>query len=208
MKLEKLYEQLTPEERFRAAISAASRKDGAEWDRLNETSPMRTVVSQEPSYFARVQKLWTLSLLHTSTQRDRFLCGALSLLFLTNLDCVFGQNASDDKRAAADETLATAASIALARARGMERAFDEFTSDLGLDPQEVRSALGMVDDDLTVDLKTIAEFETDEALPRETEEAEKRRWRELLDHIWNRSINEQWSQLERSFACCVAARKK
>jgi hypothetical protein len=155
MKMHNLYERLSPEERFRASISAASRKDLQEWDLLIDTSPVRTLKEQEPSYFARVKQLHLLSLLHSSQKRERLLCGSISLLLLTNLDSAPDEGTDDEESDQTDETLGSTAAIAFARARGMDRAFDDFIAGLGLDPGEVRSAFGSTDGEVVAGLEPV-----------------------------------------------------
>ncbi len=47
----KIYERLTPDERFRAFIEAAGRRDEEELDRLNATCPMKSYDIEDPAYF-------------------------------------------------------------------------------------------------------------------------------------------------------------
>lgn len=49
----KIYERLTPDERFHAFVEAASRRDEEELDRLNATCPMKTCRIEDPDYFLR-----------------------------------------------------------------------------------------------------------------------------------------------------------
>jgi len=49
----KIYERLTPDERFHAFVEAAGRRDEEELDRLNATCPMKTYRIQDPDYFLR-----------------------------------------------------------------------------------------------------------------------------------------------------------
>ncbi len=210
MKLSSLYERLSPNERFKASISAASRKDLQEWDLLIDTSPMRTLRSQEPSYFARVRHLHLLALLHSSTRRERLLCGTACLLCVTNLDSVLEDGATDEQLDKTDEALGSAAAVAFARARGMDLAFDAFTTELGLDPREVRAAFGLDSNELLSDLETLWNLDVDQPNAREAEEAEeaeRREWRQCLDQFWHRSIAEQYSTLERSFEQNDSTRK-
>jgi len=45
--LTRLYDRLTPEERFRAFIDAAARRDTVEMDQLNDTCPRLTYVMDD-----------------------------------------------------------------------------------------------------------------------------------------------------------------
>ena len=47
----KIYERLTPNERFLAFVEAAARRDEEELDRLNVTCPMKTYQIEDPAYF-------------------------------------------------------------------------------------------------------------------------------------------------------------
>jgi hypothetical protein len=67
---ERVYTQLQPDERFRAAVEAFSRRDEAEMDRLNDTCPYETVRIQSLAYFYRLQGFIELAMTHGILARD------------------------------------------------------------------------------------------------------------------------------------------
>ena len=60
--VERLYDRLTPVERFQIAVAAFGRGDLTEVDRLNDATPYRQVKIQEPAYFDRLQRIVWLAL--------------------------------------------------------------------------------------------------------------------------------------------------
>lgn len=69
--MERLYERLTPTERFQIAVAAFGRGDLVEVDRLNSSTSWRTLKVQEPAYFDRLQHLVWLALYMTAHARDQ-----------------------------------------------------------------------------------------------------------------------------------------
>ena len=67
---DRLYERLGPEERFRAALEAFSRKDLGEIDRLNDTCPTETVRIQSLAYFGRLRGFHELAMMQGIALRD------------------------------------------------------------------------------------------------------------------------------------------
>ena len=55
--MDRLYERLTPTERFTIAVAAFGRGDLLEVDRLNDSTNWRTIKIQEPAYFDRLQRI-------------------------------------------------------------------------------------------------------------------------------------------------------
>jgi hypothetical protein len=200
MKLYDLYERLTPEERFKAAVSAGARKDLADWDRLNDTSPTRQISSQEPSYFARIQKLWLLSLLHNSQRRLLALEATFAMSMLAVLD-EDAAEAKSDEQSTHDSLMQTAA-LCFARVRAMDAAFDEFVSSIGLQPAEARSVCGMSEELEGTLLEILGDatssYADEQVAEREREQRDD--WRSTLAHFWQRGIEEQWGKLERGYA--------
>ncbi len=60
--MDRLYERLTPAERFQIAVSAFGRGDLTEVDRLNDTTSWRTFKIREPAYFDRMRNITWLAL--------------------------------------------------------------------------------------------------------------------------------------------------
>jgi hypothetical protein len=67
---ERVYQQLAPDERFRAAVEAFWRLDGEEMDRLNDTCPFETVRIQSTKYFGRLRGFVELAMTHGILARD------------------------------------------------------------------------------------------------------------------------------------------
>ena len=68
---DRLYDRLTPTERFQIAVAAFGRGDLAEVDRLNDSTPYRTFKIQEPAYFDRLQRITWLALYVTVQVRNQ-----------------------------------------------------------------------------------------------------------------------------------------
>jgi len=68
--IERLYDRLTPTERFQIAVAAFGRGDLTEVDRLNDSTPWRTFKIQEPAYFDRLQRITWLALYVTVHARN------------------------------------------------------------------------------------------------------------------------------------------
>ena len=60
--MERLYDRLTPTERFQIAVAAFGRGDLAEVDRLNDSTVWRNLKVQEPAYFDRLQRITWVAL--------------------------------------------------------------------------------------------------------------------------------------------------
>src|SRR5688500_5820137 len=60
----KVYEQLTPVERFRLAIEAMSRRDWLEVDRLEDTCPRRTYRCEDAEFRDRMRRVHLIALYH------------------------------------------------------------------------------------------------------------------------------------------------
>ena len=58
----KSYENLTAEQRVRAAVAAVARGDESEVKRLRETCPKRTYRMNDAAFSDRLERLWSLSL--------------------------------------------------------------------------------------------------------------------------------------------------
>jgi hypothetical protein len=86
--LTKLYDRLTPEERFRAFVSAVARRDMHEADRLNDTCPQRPYRIDEPAYTQAKLELHRMAMVHRLTidRLDTVLLTALIALFIREED--------------------------------------------------------------------------------------------------------------------------
>ena len=69
----RIYERLTPDERFRVAVEALSRRDEAEIDRLNDTCPEENVRIQSTAYFGRLRGFYELAMMHGGFARNQML---------------------------------------------------------------------------------------------------------------------------------------
>lgn len=114
--LHKVYENLTPAERIRAAVLATARDDEEELQILKETCPKRTFLMTDPAYSEGMGNLFSLML-------------ALELdLARYALDFQSARLHQGEKRCDIQECALKATASAIA-------ALDEFFAEMGLDPQ-------------------------------------------------------------------------
>ncbi len=67
---DRIYQRLQPHERFRAAVEAFSRRDLKELNRLNDTCPTETILTQSLAYFGRLRGFHELAMMHGIFARD------------------------------------------------------------------------------------------------------------------------------------------
>jgi hypothetical protein len=135
MKLEKIYETLSPDERMRTFVSAASRFDTAEMDHLNDTVKEVTLREQNPAYFGRLRALMELSMVHGIQARDLAL-GITGGLFKVAREITPG-SANQAAEAGADGQNGDtwdALSALFPKLMGHQDAWAEFCSEIGIDP--------------------------------------------------------------------------
>lgn len=183
-----LYARLTPDERFKVAISAIGRHDVAELDRLNDTSPMRAMKSQEPGYFGRLQRLAQFAYAHSMTVQRDLLCAMTALMVL----CAHEDTDHDD---ASIDLIEGVLRLVIPRLRASELAWDDFCRDLGLDPAEVRKGIGIAHDTYAHELLDRVTQGMDLPVDKARREAE----RADLVKRWNSTVIAHYAGLEASF---------
>ena len=134
--LAKLYDRLTPDERFRAFVSALARKDKQEVDRLNDTCPRKTYVADDMAYWRAKTDLHDVAMAH------KIEVGELEKLLLMAVITILVLEGSEERETELErweETFCKAlqARMALLEAWGM------FCSELGLDAVEVAQAFSL-----------------------------------------------------------------
>lgn len=127
--MDRLYERLTPVERFKIAIAAFGRKDLAEVDRLNGSAPYRNVREQEPAYFERLRRLSLLALYLSVEVRDLHIAAAV--LFCVTMD--HAKTRSEARYEASVEACCSA----IAKLKAMRIAWETFCAHVDLLPEDV-----------------------------------------------------------------------
>jgi len=134
--MDRLYERLTPVERFKIAIAAFGRKDLAEVDRLNGSAPYRSVRGQEPAYFERLRRLSQLASYLSVEARDLQLKAAV--LFCVTI--THAQTRSEASDAAFEQSAETCCS-AIERFKSIRSAWEAFCAHVDLRPEDVDGIL-------------------------------------------------------------------
>jgi hypothetical protein len=134
--MDRLYDRLTPVERFKIAIAAFGRKDLAEVDRLNGSAPYRSVREQEPAYFERLRRLSLLAAYLSVEIRDLQLKAAV--LFCATVS--HAQTRSDASDAAFVDAAEACCSV-IERLKAMRTAWETFCAHVDLRPEDVDGIL-------------------------------------------------------------------
>lgn len=126
----KIYERLTPNERFLAFVEAAARQDEEELDRLNATCPMKTYEIEDPAYFLPKTNAMLITLIaHVdSAWHSELASFSMALLIL-------GSNKHEEK---AIDSLG----VFVRRYRTQMDGFAKFCEAIGVNPQSLRQAAG------------------------------------------------------------------
>jgi hypothetical protein len=186
--MERLYDRLTPTERFQIAVAAFGRGDLAEVDRLNDTTPYRTFTIQEPAYFDRLQRITWLALYVTvqarSQQTAALAVYAAMVLHTMRADDLDGDADQDDAKF---EELCELCAERVSRLKALSSAWDAFCTDLGVSASDVDKMTGLTllgpVGALELIEETVGEVEPDEGYQRE-----------CLDHMtgfWDRMIRDR-----------------
>ena len=126
----KIYERLTPNERFLAFVEAAARRDEEELDRLNVTCPMKTYQIEDPAYFLPKTSAMLITLIaHLDAAWHSELAG-FSMVLLT-----LGSGKHEEK---AIESLG----IFVRRYRTHMDGFAKFCDAIGVNAENLRQAAG------------------------------------------------------------------
>ncbi len=141
---DRIYERLTPEERFRATADAFARLDFSEVDRLQDTCSFVSIRTHAPAYFARVRAFDELAMWQGIQARDQ------AIAFWAAAFRVRGTEGEKQ-----DEVIARMVNVA-ANIKALVAAWEDFCKELGvchgfptfpyLDESE--QLLAMIEDDL------------------------------------------------------------
>ena len=190
--MDRLYERLTPAERFRIAVAAFGRGDLAEIDRLNGTTPYRTVKIQEPACFDRLQRITWLALYVTVQARNQQAAAlaAYAALVLHTLPADDLDRGDADEDAAKFENLCELCAERVSRLKALSAAWKSFCSGLGVSASDIDKMIGLPflgsRGVLDVIQETVGEISPDEDYKHER-----------LDHVagfWDSMIRDRHSQ--------------
>jgi hypothetical protein len=178
--MDRLYERLTPVERFKIAIAAFGRKDFAEVDRLNGSAPYRSVREQEPAYFERLRRLNLLASYISIEVRD--VQKVAAVLFLMTIHHAQTRSEASD---AAFEKSADECGSAIAKLKAMRTAWETFCAHVDLRPEDVDGILpkpvfgkpGLAE----IVEEILGEIEPDEEILREYEVHLRDFWHSRID---------------------------
>ena len=139
--MDRLYERLTPTERFQIAVAAFGRGDLAEVDRLNESTPYRTFTIQEPAYFDRLQRITWLALYVTvqarSQQTAALAVYAAMVLHTMRTEDLDGDADQDDAKF---EELCAGR---ISRLKALHSAWETFCEGLGVSASDLENMTGL-----------------------------------------------------------------
>ena len=193
--MDRLYERLTPSERFKIAVAAFGRGDLAEVDRLNDSTGYRVVKVQEPAYFDRLQRLTWLTLYFMVNVRNLQLGVLAGFSAMTVCLPGFGDE-SDDAEATEGDDMKFEALVELIEQRisclkALQAAWEEFCSGLGVSAKDVGNMIGMPFMGELEQLEPVQEI-VGEIPPDEDYK------RECLDHMrsfWKTKLEDRYAAL-------------
>jgi len=171
--MDRLYERLTPTERFKIAVAAFGRGDLAEVDRLNDSTPYRAFKIQEPAYFDRLQRITWLALYVTVQSRNQQVAalGVYAVLVLHTMrtdDPNRGYSDEDDSKF---NRLCEMCEQRISRLKALHSAWDRFCTGLGVSASDIDKMTGLPlhgsGGVLELIEGTVGEVESDEAYERE-----------------------------------------
>ena len=186
--MDRLYDRLTPAERFQIAVAAFGRGDLAEVDWLNDTTPYRTFTIQEPAYFDRLQRITWLALYVTvqarSQQTAALAVYAAMVLQTMRADDLDGDTDQDDAKF---EELCQLCVDRISRLKALSSAWETFCQSLGVSVSDLDKMTGLplLGPGGTVELieETMGEIAPDEDYRQQ-----------CLDHMtgfWDRMIRDR-----------------
>ena len=142
--MDRLYDRLTPTERFQIAVAAFGRGDVAEVDRLNDSTPWRTFKIQEPAYFDRLQRITWLSLYVTvqarSQQTAALAVYAAMVLHTMRTEDLDGDADQDDAKF---EELCELCAGRISRLKALHSAWETFCEGLGVSASDLDKMTGL-----------------------------------------------------------------
>ena len=142
--MDRLYERLTPTERFQIAVAAFGRGDLTEVDRLNDAAPWREFRIQEVAYFDRLQRINWVALYFMVEARD------LQVTILAAFSAIAVQLAStdgqgDETEQDGDEEFSSMHEVLaqrISRLKALDAAWTTFCASLGLSTADIDNMLG------------------------------------------------------------------
>jgi hypothetical protein len=144
--IDRLYERLTPTERFEIAVSAFGRGDMAEVDRLNDSTAYREVKIQEPAYFNRLQRIVWLALYFMVDARNLQISGLAAFSALTIYEFK-SESGADEGEASEDDAkfdaLVDLCQQKASRLKALHAAWEEFCTGLALSASDIDKMIGM-----------------------------------------------------------------
>jgi len=126
----KIYERLTPNERFLAFVEAAARRDEEELDRLNTTCPMKTYQIEDPAYFLLKTNAMLITLIAHVDAAWHSELASFSMALL-----ILGGGKHEEK---AIDCLG----VFVRRYRTQTDGFAKFCDAIGVNPESLRQAAG------------------------------------------------------------------
>jgi hypothetical protein len=193
--MDRLYERLTPVERFKIAVAAFGRGDMAEVDRLNDSTTWRAIKVQEPAYFDRLQRISWLSLYFTVHSRNQQI--TVLAAFSAMIIHLLGSDSDRDKGEATEDDdarfdeLMELCDQRISRLKALYAAWEEFCSGLGVSASDVDKMIGMPLMGGLGQLEMIQEI-VGEVSPDEEYQ------RECLDHMrnfWKTKLEDRYAAL-------------
>ena len=142
--MDRLYDRLTPKERFQIAVAAFGRGDLAEVDRLNDSTPYRTFKIQEPAYFDRLQRITWLALyvaVQVRNQQNAALAVYAAMVLQTmGTEDLDGDAAQDDAKF---EELCELCAERISRLKALTSAWETFCEGLGVSASDIDKMTGL-----------------------------------------------------------------
>jgi hypothetical protein len=145
--MDRLYERLTPAERFQIAMAAFGRGDLAEVDRLNDTTAWHAVNIQEPAYFDRLQRITWLGP-YAAVQARGLQSAALATFFaivahVIQYDAGNTPGGAPEQKASRFDDLCGICEDKVARLKAVHSAWNEFCTGLGISATDLDTMFGM-----------------------------------------------------------------
>jgi len=183
--MDRLYDRLTPTERFQIAVAAFGRGDLAEVDRLNDSTPYRTFKTQEPGYFDRLQRITWLTLYVTVQIRNQQTAAlavyAAMVLHTLRDEDLDGDAAQDDAKF---EELCDLCAERVSRLKALCSAWEKFCAGLGVSASDLDKMTGLplLGSGGTLELieETVGEVALDEEYQRECLDHMKGFWDSMI----------------------------
>jgi hypothetical protein len=139
-RLQRHYDKLTPDERFRLVVAAIARDDGSEIDALARTCPTKTYRMTDPDYTDKIQRAYWL-LVSVEADLWRYGCALLwALTMMTQAD--LDANDDDEKKQADIDHVERYADIATQAATVAVVLWDglaQFADDIGVEHSDLLS---------------------------------------------------------------------